>query len=194
VLCHIWPDTIERLTTPSENSATVSSAAAATCSALPARGSDTDSSATAAAAASPVLITAGLASLQTVPCRRAAAAAAAALAAVLDPTVRDCGSSGSEIEDHDDSEYLPGSKGLVASASREPRRVSSAGDSEQRLHDPQAVGVGPGSFRMKCWECQSGCFAMQKNSRRRCREVYGHDGPDWASPEARPLELTVFQV
>jgi hypothetical protein len=189
---------------PVGDSNAVSSTAAADSATLPARSSDTDSSVSAAAATYAAVVAGSAPSIawpaspKAVPGRRAAAATAAALvAAALDSTVRDGGSSGSEVEDHNDSDYLPrccssksevedhddshyrpGSTRLVELTSRELTRSLGIAD---KLHPRAPAGGGPGIFRTICWECHFGCFAMQKNSRSRCREVYGHVGPDWAS-------------
>ena len=134
--------------------------------------------------------------LRAVPCRRAAAAAeAAALAsaalasASLDYNVSYSCSLGAEDEEHNNSDYLPGSNEQFKSESAskdEPRGVCVGDACEQLL---SLTGSGPGSFKTKCWECHFGRFARHKNSRGRCREVYGHVGPDWASQAARTRPL-----
>ncbi len=96
-------------------------------------------------------------------------------------TGSDCGSSGSEVEDSYDLDYLPGSNELVEleSASKVSRRWP-AGDADE-LHQCVSALDGQGSFEIKCWECHFGRFALHKNSRSRFCEVYGHVRPDWAS-------------
>jgi hypothetical protein len=196
------------LVAPAGDSNSVSSAATADSAALPARSSDSDSYVTAAAAAHATVM-AGSApdiawpvSQKAVPGRRAAAAAARA-AVALDSTVLDGGSSGSEVEDHNDfdylpctsgseveyhaeSDWLPGSTRLVESTSSEPTRSLVVAD---KLHHCAPASEGAGIFRTICWECRFGCFAMRKNSRHRCREVYCHVGPDWASQAAKSRPL-----